>query len=168
MGGGSILCLEEDRWQGGPAQAFVLGPGHRVVFADTSISVTHGDEEQRTPILMERGAAELLPIQYTPLTVSRPTGTRRHFFHWFFWMPDDRAKPSSWTLAWTLSEVAGDAWIPVAHEKELVTVSGSRRPESIDLAKHVRLRVNASGEAELTIVTGTSARTEIIPWKGKQ
>lgn len=67
-----------------------------------------------------------------------------------------------------LSEVVGDAWIPITGEKNLVVVNGARRPASYDLANLVRLRVNASGEAEFTIAGGTVARTEVIPWQGKR
>jgi hypothetical protein len=167
MGGHApLFCTEEESWQGGPPQTFVLGPGHRVVFADTSVSVTHGDDEQRTPVLMRHGATEFLPVQYTPLDVTRPVGARRHFFQWFSWTPDKRVNPSSWTLGWTLSEVVGDTWIVITGERELLVVNSPKRPESSDFANRARLRVNASGEAEFTIGSGISPRTEVIPWKG--
>ena len=34
---GASLCVAEERWGSGTPQAFELGPGHRIVFADTSI-----------------------------------------------------------------------------------------------------------------------------------
>ena len=162
----SLLCVADERWQGGPAQSFVLGPSHRIVFTDTSISVTYGDQEQLSPFLLPTGAA-YLPIQYTTLVVTRPIVARRHFFQWFGWAPD-AVNPSSWTLSWILSEVVGDRWIPIRSDKSLVVVNGPTEPTTYDVASLVRLRVNASGEAELTIVGGTLARTEIIPWQGNR
>jgi hypothetical protein len=164
-GGASMLCVADERWQGGPPQSFVLGPDHRIVFADTSVTVERGDESSRTIIAPPAGA--FLPIDYTPLAVTRPIGTRRHFFQWFWWMPDAPLSPSSWTLAWMLSEVVGDQWIYITGES-LVVASGPTRPDSLDITSLVRLRVNATGEAELTIVGGTSPRTEAIPWKGSR
>ena len=35
----SRSCVADERWQGGPPQSFILGPSHRIVFADTSITV---------------------------------------------------------------------------------------------------------------------------------
>jgi hypothetical protein len=166
-GAASLLCVADESWQGGPTQSFVLGPSHRVAFADTSISVTYGDQEQRTPLLLSAGAA-YLPIQYTTLAVTRPTVARRHFFQWFVWMPGTTRNPSSWTLSWALSEVVGDRWIPITGEKSLVEVNSPTRPASYDLANLVRLRINASGEAEFIIVSGPVARTEVIPWQGNR
>ncbi len=162
----SILCVADESWQGGPPQSFVLGPGHRIVFTDTSVRVTYNEEEQATTLLMPPGVS-FLPIQYTPLNVTRPAGARRHFFQWFAWTPDTTARPSEWTLRWTLSEVVGAGWIPIANEI-LTVVNGTTRPASVDVSTLVRLRVNASGEAEFTVVSVDSPRTELIPWKGSR
>jgi hypothetical protein len=166
-GAASLMCVADESWQGGPPQSFALGPSHRIVFADTSISVTYGDQEQRTSLLMPHGAT-FLPIEQTPLSVTRPIAARRYFFQWFGWMPQTTANPSSWALTWTLSEVVGDQWIPITGEKTLAVVNGPTPPVSYDVASLVRLRVNASGEAEFTIVGGTSPRTEVIPWQGSR
>jgi hypothetical protein len=166
MGGGASFCVA-DSWQGGPPQSFVLGPGHRVVFAETSITVTHGDQEQRTVHIVPPGAV-LLPIRHTPLVVTRPIGARRDFFQWFHWTPDRKVNPSSWTLAWTLCEVAGDGWVGFAGETNLLVVNGPTPPASFDVSNLVRLRVNANGEAEFTIASGASPRTEVITWQGKR
>ena len=159
------LCVADESWYGKPPQSFVLGPGHRIVFADTSITLEYGDQGWRTPLRMSPGAV-FLPIQHTPLAVTRPIVTRRHFFQWFGWIPDTARNQSSWSLQWTLSEVVGDQLIPITSETSLVVVNGPTRPASYDVTTVVRLRVNASGEAEFTIVAGSSPRTEVIQWKG--
>lgn len=163
----SLLCVADEGWRGGPPQSFVLGPDYRIVFADTSVRVTYGEKEQGTTLLLPPGAA-FLPIQYTPLAVTRPSVARRHFFQWLGWMPDTTVNPSSWTLVWQLSEVVGDQWILIAHEKSLVVVNGSRPPASNDVMNLVRLRVNANGEAEFTIAGGNEPRTEVIKWQGSR
>ena len=164
-GAAPMLCVAEEQWQGGPPRRFDLGPDHRIVFADTSITVTYGDREQRTSILLPPNLP-LLPIQRTELTVTRPVAARRHFFQWFGWMPDTTANPTSWTLGWALSEVIEDRWIPIAGEKSLVVVNGTTAPASYDLSAIVRLRVNANGEAEYAILAGPAQRTVVIPWQG--
>ena len=112
--------------------------------------------------------AAFLPIQHTPLAVTRPLSARREFFQLFHWTPDTTVNPSSWTLGWWLGEVAGDLWIGFAGEENLFVVKGSTPPALPDLARLVQLRVNANGEAEFTILGGTSPRTEVIPWQGKR
>jgi hypothetical protein len=166
LGGGASLCVA-DGWQGGPPQSFVLGPGHRVVFAETSVTVTHGEQEQRTVHIVPPGAV-LLPIRHTPLVVTRPIGARRDFFQWFLWTPDRKVNPSSWTLAWTLCEVAGDGWVGFAGETNLLVVNGPTPPSPFDVSNLVRLSVNTNGEVEFTIAGGASPRTEVITWQGKQ
>jgi hypothetical protein len=165
--GASEFCVADERWQGGPPQSFVLGTDHRIVFADTSISLTHGDTEWRTPLRLGVGA-EYLPIQYIALDVTRPSVSRRHFFQWWAWTPDTTLNPSSWTLSWMLSEVAGDQWIPITHEKSVAVVNGVRPPASFDPAQVIQVRVNPSGDAEFSITTGAGTRTDIIPARGKQ
>jgi hypothetical protein len=162
----NLYCVAEERWQGGPPQSFLLGPDHRIVFTDTSITVTYAGEDQRTSIIMPPGDA--LKVEYTALDVTRPVTTRRHFFQWFGWMPDTTADPSTWTLDWDLSEVVDDQWISVAFEKNLQVAHGPTRPGSPDVSAFVRLRVNASGEAEYEITAGPAARTAVVPWQGKR
>jgi len=159
--GASMMCVAEERWRGGPPQSFTLGPDHRVVFADTSVRVFDGDREQYQLIRMPPGPG-FLPIEYAPVDVTNPRALRRHFFHWFQWLPDTPANPSSWTLGWMLSEVVQDQWGIVASERNLAEVKGATPPSSYDLMKAVRLKVNASGQAEVAI-GGMVPRTEVIP-----
>ena len=168
LGGvGSPFCVLDESWYGEPPQSFVLGPGHRIVFADTSITLDYGDKGWRTPLRMETGAV-YLPIQHTQLDVTQPIVTRRHFFQWFGWIPHPAGNPSSWSLQWMLSEVVGDQWLHITHDTSLVVVNGPTRPASYDVTSVVRLRVNTNGEAEFTVVAGSSPRTEVIPWKGSR
>jgi hypothetical protein len=160
--GAPRFCVQDERWQGGPPVSFQLGPGHRIVFADTNITVTYEEREQRMLQLLPAGAA-FLPIRHAPLDVTRPIRARRDFFQLFLWVPDRAANPSSWTLAWWLGEVAGDMWAGLAGEENLAVVRGVAPPASYDVTHLVRLEVNASGEAQFTIVGGPSARTEVIP-----
>jgi hypothetical protein len=165
--GASLLCVADERWQGGPPQSFVLGPGHRIVFANTSVDVMYRDREQRTLLMLPPGAV-FLPIQYTPLDVKQPSETRRHFFQWFHWMPDRPGSPSSWTLQWMLSEVVDDLWIVIKGEEGLAVVAGAAPSDSNPVPDLVRLHVTASGEAAFTIVGGPAARTEVIAWRRRR
>jgi mRNA interferase HicA len=123
-GAASLMCVPDEKWQGGPPQSFVLAPGHRVVFADTSTTVTYGGQELRTIHLLPPGAA-FLPIQYTPLAVTRPIVASCHFFQWFAWTPDTTVNPSSWTLSWSLSEVVGEEWIGSVEHTTVVLYNDS-------------------------------------------
>ena len=162
---GAQMCIADEGWQGGPPQSFLIGPGHRIVFADTSVTVTYAGEGQRTVIVIPPDGD--LKITYTPLDVTRPAIARRHLFQWFGWMPDTSAGPSAWALHWVLSEVVGDSWIHVASE-HLQVRQGTTRPASEDINGFVRMRVNASGEAEYEIAAGPAARTAVIPWQGQR
>jgi len=165
--GASMLCVANETWRGGPLQSIDLGPGHQITFTDTSVVVTHAEQETRTLWKLPPEAI-VLPIQYTPLNVSRPVSLRRHFLQFFQWMPDESANPSSWTLTWALSEVVGDQWLMITYEASLAVVNGPGRPDARDMSNFVRLRVNANGEAEFSITGGTRPRTELIPWKASQ
>ena len=160
----SLVCVADERWRGGPSQSFILGPSHRIVFTDNSIRVTHAEREQQAVLQLPTDAA-FLPIEYTPLEVTRPHRTRRHFFQWFYWTREP-ALPSSWTLGWTLSEVVGDRWIVITSEKSLLMAQSSAPLTSAELGNLVRLRVNANGEAEFSIAADASPRTTLIQWQG--
>ena len=165
--GASMMCVADERWRGGPPQSIALGPDHRIVFTDTNVTVVYGDDEARTLWRMPAEAV-VPPIQYTPLDVTKPTAVRRHFLQLFQWMPDETANPSSWTLTWALIEVAGEEWTTITWEKSVAEVKGRTPPESHDFTHLARVRVNAGGEAEFTIVGGAQPRTEVIPWQGKR
>jgi len=158
-----ILCVANERWQGGPPLSVVLDSDHQIVFTDTSITVTYGDEEMRATVRPQEGVWD--QIQYTPIELK---GVRRHFLQWCRWTPDSVADPSSWTLDWGLSEVVGGQWMPIAWEKSVTTVKGSSRPESFNPAQLVHLQVNATGEVEFTVLGGPSPRTEAVQRQAKR
>jgi hypothetical protein len=166
LGVGVWACDGAATWQGGPPQSFVIGADHRVMFADTSVTVIQGDLETNGLVVKPAGA-RYLPIRYTPLTVMKPSAMRRHFFESFYWTPDVVANPSSWTLHWELSEAMGDNFAVVATEQNIDSVSSEKPPESREATDRVRLGVNAAGEAEFTIRSTASPRTEVIPWSWK-
>ena len=160
---GSVWCVADERWESGPPQSFVLGPGHQIVFADTGVTVTYADQEQRTS-LIKRPGEKFSPIQHVPLSVTRPSRARRDFFLWFQWVPDTSVNPSSWTLGWVLTEVVGDQFLMITGDGRSLVVEGPTPPPSYDPAKLVRVQVNANGEAELRVSGGSSPRTQVIPW----
>lgn len=162
---GSQLCVSGSKWQDVPPTTFALGPDHRVVIADTSITVTYNGKEQRTMTGALPGAVAL-PVQYTPLDVSRPLAARRHFIQSFIWVPDAPGKPSTWSLGWMVSEVVGAEFLVITGERSLVIVSGPQPPASYDVASLARVRVNADGEAEWIIVGSTNPRSDVIAWRG--
>ena len=46
--GASMLCVANETWLGGPPQSIDLGPDHHITFTDTSVVVTHAEQETRT------------------------------------------------------------------------------------------------------------------------
>lgn len=165
--GAALLCPASETFRGGPPQVISLGPDQRITFTDTSVVLETGNQETRT-LWKWPPEAVVLPIQHTPITVTAPLSTTRHFLQLFQWMPDESRNPSSWTLTWGLLEVVGDRWLMPAWEKDVVVVNRMAQPEPRDAAGFVQLRANERGEAEYSILSGPHARTEVIPWKAGQ
>jgi len=161
--GASLFCIADEGWQGGPPLTFTLGPEHQVIYTDRSIRVIYKDREQLTHLIPSTDVV-YLPITYTPLTVTRPEPATRHFLQSFMWFRDPAVRPLSWKLYWTLSEVVDDQMILNATEV-LMVVNGGAGPPSQDASNLTRIRVNANGEAELTITGGSAPHTELITRK---
>ena len=161
--GARFFCIADEGWQGGPPLTFTLGPEHQVVYTDRSIRLIYKEKEQLTNLLPSPDVVYQL-VQYTPLTVTRPIAAKRHFLQSFMWARDPAARPMSWKLYWTLSEVVGDQWI-VAVDDILSVVTGSTPPASQGVSNLARIQVNANGEAEFTITGGSAPRTEVISRK---
>ena len=163
----ALICPAKETFRGGPPQTITLGPERQITFTDTSVVFVHGEQETRT-LWKWPPEAIILPIQYTPVAVTKPLPTTRHFLQLFQWLPDESRSPSSWALTWGLLEVQGDQWLMPAWEKNVAVVNSPARPDAQDVRKFVRVRVNGNGEAEFTLTGGPSARTEVIPWERKQ
>jgi hypothetical protein len=161
--GASFFCIAEEGWQGGPPLTLNLGPEHQVIFTDRSMRVIYKDKEQLTSLIPSADVV-YLPIQYIPLTVTRPAPATRHFLQSFMWQRDPAERPLSWKLYWALTEVIEDQIILNASEV-LMVVSGGAGPPSQDVSNLARIRVNANGEAEFTITAGRAPRTELITRK---
>ena len=162
--GASFFCIADEGWQGGPPLTFTLGPEHQVVYTDRSMRLIYKDKEQSTNLLPSPDVVYQL-IKYTPLTVTRPTATKRHFLQSFMWARDPAVRPLSWKLYWTLSEVVDNQWILNASEILLVVTGSTSPPTSQDVSHLARIQVNSNGDAELTITSGSAARTEVISRK---
>lgn len=165
--GAALICPGNETFRGGPPQTISLGSERQITFTDTSVCFVHGSQETRT-LWKWPPEAIILPILYTPLDVRKPVSTKRHFLQIFEWIPDESRNPSSWTLTWGLLEVVGDQWLMPVWEKDVAIVNGSASPETRDVGSFVQLRANASGEAEFSILSGSRARVEVIPWKVSQ
>jgi hypothetical protein len=161
--GANFFCIADESWQGGPPLTFTLGPEHQVIYTDRSIRLIYKDKEQSTNVLPSPNVV-YLPVMYTPLAVTRPVRATRHFLQSFMWERNPAARPVSWKLYWTLSEVVDDQWILNASEV-LSVVNGVTLPASDDVSNLARIRVNANGEAEFTITGGSAPRTEVISRK---
>ncbi len=165
--GASLICPANETFRGGPPQIISLGPDQQITFTDTSVVLATGDQETRS-LWKWPPEAVILPIQYTPINVTKPLSTKRHFLQLFQWLPDESKNPSSWTLTWGLLEIVGDQWLMPAWEKDVAIVNHPTRPDAGDVFTFVRLGANGNGEAEFRILSGPRARTEVIPWKAGQ
>jgi hypothetical protein len=161
--GASFFCIADEGWRGGPPLTFDLGPDHRVIYTDRSMRLIYNGKEQQTNLLPSPDVVYQL-IKYTPLHVKQPAPATRHFLQSFMWERDPAARPVSWKLYWTLSEVIADQWVVNANELVWV-VNGSTSPPPDDVARFARIQVNANGEAEFTIIGGSAPRTEVISKK---
>jgi hypothetical protein len=118
-----------------PPVTFTLAPDHRIVIAESSITVTYQGTERRVVTSGLPGAVPL-PVQHTPLEVSQPMRARRHLIQSFIWVPDDPVKPSTWSLDWMLGEVVGAEFHMITGERSLVVVSAPEPPAPYDVASH--------------------------------
>jgi len=147
-----------------PARTLTLGPSHTVTFDETVTTVSYQGVEKKT---FHGGASGVVPLstQHTPIDVSRPIETRRHFIQAFIWEPHLSTDPPTWTLGWILEEVVGPDLFVVTGERALVTVTAKQPPTGIDLTSLVRVGVNANGEAEWTVIGGATPRSGVVPVK---
>ena len=150
-------------WGAQRPATFVLGPNYRLTLSHTRTTVSLDGHERSVPAPEGSALAVYAPAVYTPLDVTRPVATRRHFVQTFVWWPTEPVQRSSWVLVWTLSEVSGLDVVELATEPDVLTVTATS-PESVDLSHLATIRVNAGGEAEWSIGSGPDARHGVIPW----
>jgi hypothetical protein len=145
------------------AVTFTLAPGHSITLDVQGATILYEGREKR----LDRGwlgfampGAKFLPARHTALDTARPTPERRHFIEMFMWRP---ARDGTWTLDWHVFEVVRDDLKGVGGG-ELAHVTAPQPPlDRTDLRDRGVLRVNGSGDAELEVRGGASARTQVIP-----
>jgi hypothetical protein len=152
-----------DRWSDPPATSITLGPGYSITIDDTGATVSYQGAEYHTALRLGGPGFIHLPIRYTPVDVSHPAGTRRHFIQFLFWTPARPFDPSEWILRWRLSEVVGPDLIPVTLDTSLVTIVASQPPMAFAVDSAVEVRVNANGEAEWVVRGGPNPGSGVIP-----
>src|SRR5207247_8662064 len=119
-------------WALAPPASFSLGPGHTIrIDADGTTVTFDGVEHHTAPY---RAGADLvwLPIQYTPLDVSKPVAGRRHFIQSFVWHHNSPDDTSVWSLGWFLEEVVAGDVHSVAMDGRLITIAASQPPPPLD------------------------------------
>jgi len=163
------FCVPANVRPWGEAQpaSFSLGPGQSVRLDAVSTTVVFEGVEHRTGASRSGPGIVYLPIQYTPLDVSRPVAVRRHFIQSFVWHRNAPSDQSTWSLAWFLDEVVGAEISSIAIDGQLITTTSTGAPPAIETSRAVRVRVNANGEAEWAVDDPANPRGGLIPWKGK-
>jgi hypothetical protein len=133
---------------------FELGPDHTVTFDGEGVAVRSGRETNRTQMwTLNSAGAVFLPPLYTPLDVSFPVSTRRHFVQFFSWWPETSADRPTWALRWFVGEVAGTEFRVIAGSGPVnhVKVGGLVPPAPFDLRSAADVLVGGNGEAEWII-----------------
>jgi hypothetical protein len=145
-----------------PPVTLTLAPQHTVTINATRITVSYHGEEKHTYTGGGAGFVGLAP-RYTPVDVLRPTEARRHFIQFLSWAPHLSTAPPTWTLGWMISEIVGPDLFIVTGEQAIATVTAPHPPADIDVASLTRVGVNASGEAEWTVIGGANPRSGVVP-----
>jgi hypothetical protein len=143
---------------------FTLGPFHTVEISGSKIVIRFNGAEN-----VVRGGPGPgmipLPTRYVALDVVRPVPVRRHFLLSFMWWPDRPDHPTTWSLGWTLSEVAGANFLPVTGGPRLLAINAERPPAAVDLDRLARVFVNADGDVEWNAGAGDTLQRGIVPWR---
>ena len=149
-------------WHDMPEATFTLGADHTVQYTSNSIVLRYQGAEKRIGTGNLPGVIPL-PMVHTPLDVTQPVRERRHFIQSFFWVPDSPTAPASWSLYWGLAEIVGAEFVGGTFEKNVIVAAGARPPADVDVARLIRVYVNAGGEAEWSISGGANPRSVVIP-----
>ena len=165
VGIGSPLCGRPPAIGPSPT-SFVLGQDYRVDVTPSEFLVHYHGMDTTEPIRMLPGSLSL-PVRYSPLDVTRPVATRRHFIEQFTWWQDPR-DASNWMLSWILGEIVDGAYVLIHGERNVASTTAPRPPASFDLESVARVRLNAQGEAEWQILGGPNPRSDVIPWRPRK
>jgi hypothetical protein len=162
-GAAAALCDAASAFRSRPAPptTFTLAPDHWVTIDENGATVGYMGAEKRTD-MGGGGGLVALPIRHTPLDVSRPVDTRRHFIQFFLWLPHRISDPPTWTLGWMLDEIVGLDVVPVAGDLALATITATQPPAAFDVDSLARVDVNANGEAEWMVSGGTNPRSGVV------
>jgi hypothetical protein len=150
-------------WRSPPHASFTLGPEHLVTLDDMGLTVSYNGTQKKPRIDWGGPGWQFLPTRHTPLDVSKPIATRRHFIEFFVWIPDKASDPPVWRLQRSLFEVVGLEFVHVLGDGRLATIAAATPSTSSDDRVLARLQVNADGEVE-EVVSGESPRTRVIPY----
>ena len=145
-----------------PATSITLGPVYSITIDDTGATVSYNGAQYHTALRLEGPGFIHLPIRYTPVDVSRPAATRRHFIQFFVWAPARPFDPSEWILRWRLSEVVGPNLISVTSDTSVATIIASQPPAEFAVDGAVGVGVNANGEAEWVVRGGPNPGSGVI------
>ena len=153
----SCLAASVESWRSPPSTTFALGADHWVRVDDMGLTVGYNGTQKRPTFDWGGPGYWFLPTRYTPLDVSAPITTTRHFIEFFVWTPDRASDPPVWTLRWFVYEVVGLDLVPLPSERTLATIAAVAPPASPDDRQRAGLRINADGEAE-AVVSGSEFR----------
>lgn len=142
----SCLPIVTHPWSGPPQTSIVLGPNHYVTI-DNGVTISYQGADYHHSALQGAPGASYLPIQYSPLDVSSPIATRRHFLESVWWQRGTNSS-GQWTLAWELHEVLGGVLIPITGHAALASVAAI--PSRVPI-KLPNVMVNERGEAVLML-----------------
>jgi hypothetical protein len=139
---------------------FDLGAGHSVAWSLRGATISYQGRETHHQLQLAGRGAAYLPLRYTPLQPSLPSGPVRHFMEVFVWRP---APAGGWSLGWHLFEVVGATLLTIADDDAVMTSPTRPGPSPAeDVRDRAIVRVNADGNAEWRILEGTRARSALI------
>jgi hypothetical protein len=153
-----------DEWTPGPDETITIGPNHWVRFDQNGATVGYNGTEQPTKMQMGGPGWVFLPVRHTVLDVTRPSTARRHLIDMIIWRPTRSAMDTTWTLAWVLYEVSGPNLLGADGEFSLLTVT-AEHPPAMAPDQVIRIRVDQYGEAEWSLVMGSTPRGGVIATK---
>ncbi len=155
--------VRDFRWNRPSAATFTLASDHWVRIDSNELVVGYQGAQKSVAILSGAGWV-FLSTRHTPVEVTRPVETRRHFIEYFVWIPPRSSQPA-WTLAWLPYEIVGLDISAVMHGG--VAVASATQPSTDPaFAERIHIRVNSEGEAEWTTDEKPASRGGAIPMRG--